>query len=112
MPQKGIPKQTTKKALNHYGLRLCEVEDRGVEPLTSCMPCKPDTVVSDHGERLTSSEELACTAACTSEPKTVKAGANDARDADPLKILAAEALRLSNADRQRLLVMLAASLGE
>ena len=98
-----------KKGLANFASPL-KVEDRGVEPLTSCMPCKSPAVLSDIGERLTSSTKAACTTACTSEPKTVKAGANDARDADPLAVLTA-ALNLSKADRQRLLVMLAASLG-
>ena len=83
----------------------------GFEPATPTMSRKPLTVLSIGNNTLTSSGKLGCTTGCTNEPKTVKAGANDARDADPLAVLTAAALNLSKADRQRLLVMLAASLG-
>ena len=75
------------------------------------MSRKPLTVLSIGNNTLTSSGKLGCTTGCTSEPKTVKTGANDARAVDPLAGLTAAALKLSKADRQRLLVALAASLG-
>ena len=91
---------------------LCQVDAAGFEPATPTMSRKPLTVLSIGNNALTSSGKLGCTAGCTSEPKTVNAGANDGRDADPLAGLTAAALKLSKADRQRLLVALAASLGE
>ena len=69
-------------------------------------------IPSDDINQLASGQLPVCTSVCTSESDSVKPVADDARAPDPLKILAAEALRLSNADRQRLLVMLAASLGD
>ena len=87
------------------------MEAKGVEPSTSALRTHSLTVPSETVKGLTSSGKLGCTTGCTSEPKTVKAGANDARAAEPMKMLAAQALKLSKSDRQRLLVMLAASLG-
>jgi hypothetical protein len=62
-------------------------------------------------EEVMATAELACTAACTSDANSVNSGRDDARAADPLAGLTAAALKLSKADRQRLLVALAASLG-
>ena len=87
------------------------MEDRGVEPLTSCMPCKPVRVLSGHRERLVSTGKAACTAACTSDREINKAGEADTHTAGPLASLTADISKLSEADRKRLLAMLAASLG-
>ncbi len=79
--------------------------------MTSCMPCKPGRVLSGHHERLMSSDKVACTAACTSNREIDKAGGDDAQTASSLAMLTAGISKLSEADRKRLLAMLAASLG-
>ena len=90
---------------------LFQVGVAGFEPTTSASRTHEQISVSASRKGLASSEKVGCTTGCTSEAENVKAGADSARDADPLATLTAAALKLTKADRQRLLVVLAASLG-
>ena len=68
-------------------------------------------VLSAINKGFTANRQAACTAACTIIQDSVKAGGHDALSTDRLAILAAGISTLSEADRKRLLSMLAASLG-
>ena len=45
------------------------MEDNGVEPMTSCMPCREHRVLSENLSGLTATEDSRCTTGCTSETK-------------------------------------------
>ncbi len=45
------------------------MEDNGVEPMTSCMPCREHRVPSGNLSGLTATEDSRCTTGCTSETK-------------------------------------------
>jgi len=71
------------------------VEDRGLEPLTSCMPCKRSPDVSGNLPQVTATHSSRCTSRCTeteNEP-----------NADPLAGFVAS---LTPADRARLVALL------
>lgn len=70
------------------------------------------SVDTDAVERVTSSEKAACTTACTRNQESVQVGTAEASTGDNVETIAAQALKLSKADRQQLLVILAGSLGE
>jgi hypothetical protein len=48
------------------------VEDNGVEPMTSCMPCREHRVLSENLSGLTATENSRCTTGCTSETKKAR----------------------------------------
>src|SRR5262245_3916530 len=71
------------------------MEDRGLEPLTSCMPCKRSPDLSETLSEVTSTPSARCTPRCTengNEPNT-----------DPLAGFVAS---LTPADRARLVALL------
>ena len=45
------------------------MEDTGLEPVASCMPCNKVTVPSANPSGLTSADSAGCTTGCTSSPE-------------------------------------------
>ena len=56
------------------------MEDTGLEPVASCMPCKEGTVPSGPPSGLTSTESAGCTTGCTSS--TENALGSDSKPGD------------------------------
>ena len=54
------------------GNNLNQVEDDGVEPTTSCMPCRGHRVPSGNLSGLTATEDSRCTTGCTSKTKKAR----------------------------------------
>ncbi len=48
------------------------MEDNGVEPMTSCMPCREHRVPSGNLSGLTTTEDSRCTTGCTSKTKKAR----------------------------------------
>lgn len=79
------PGETSKKALSAvFADKAFEVEDNGLEPMTSCMPCREHRDLSGNLSGLTATEDSRCTTGCTSNTKKARQSrSNEVADTAP-----------------------------